>query len=111
MNHSRDGRSSRRTRDTDSMFPPPFNGGVSSNKAFPSEGDNRGICTAVIGSMTQAMRARDALGEAAIRATVVKVSSSATHNGCAYGVEFPCVQQANVRDVLRSAGITVRGIQ
>ena len=93
-----------RERDRQDIFPPSF----TENRSSHSRG---GVCTAIVGSMTQAMRARDALGEAAIRATVVKVSSSATHNGCAYGVEFPCVQQANVRDVLRSASITVRGIQ
>ena len=67
-----------------------------------------GSCTAVIGSMTQAMRAQALLSEAAIRAGITKVSSSRTHNGCAYGVEFPCTQRANVRAVLERAGIRVR---
>ena len=68
----------------------------------------RGICTAVIGSMTQAMKAQSLLAEAAIRATGTKISSSRTHNGCAYGVDFPCTQTANVRTVLSKAGIRVR---
>lgn len=110
MNHSRDGRSSRRTRDTDSMFPPPFNGGVSSNKAFPSEGDNRGICTAVIGSMTQAMQAQDILAGAAIRSRVVKASSASTRTGCAYGVEVACRQMGQVERILSGSGIRVRQV-
>ena len=67
-----------------------------------------GSCTAVIGSMTQAMRAQSLLGEAAIRTSVVKVSSAKTTGGCAYGVDFPCTQLANVRAVLTNGGIRVR---
>ncbi len=69
---------------------------------------DHGSCTAVIGSMTQAMKAQSALSEAAIRATVVKVSSTRTHNGCAYGVDFPCTRSGNVQTVLTQAGVKVR---
>lgn len=113
MNHSRVGR----TRDTDSVFPPPFGGGVSSDRT-PYEAENdresgqrgRGICTAVIGSMTQAMQAEEILAEAAIHAQMVKVSSASTHTGCVYGVEVACRQIGNVRDVLRRAGIRIRQV-
>lgn len=67
-----------------------------------------GICTAVIGSMTQAMKAQTLLSEAAIRCSITKISSAETHNGCAYGVDFPCLQSANVRMVLERGGIRVR---
>ncbi|MBQ9150801.1 MAG: DUF3343 domain-containing protein [Clostridia bacterium] len=67
-----------------------------------------GTCTAVIGSMTQAMKAQTALAEAAIRANISKISSSKTHNGCAYGVDFPCTQSGNVQMVLERAGVKVR---
>jgi hypothetical protein len=67
-----------------------------------------GTCTAVIGSMTQAMKAQSVLSEAAIRSTLTKISSSRTHNGCAYGVDFPCTQSGNVRTVLERAGVRVR---
>lgn len=67
-----------------------------------------GICTAVIGSMTQAMKAQSVLSEAAIRTGITKISSSQTHNGCAYGVDFPCTQSGNVKTVLNRAGIKVR---
>ena len=66
------------------------------------------VCTAVVGSMTLAMKAQAALSEAAIRSGIAKISSSDTHNGCAYGVDFPCTQSANVRMVLSHAGIRVR---
>ena len=68
----------------------------------------RGSCTAVIGSMTGAMRAQSILAEAAIRAVVVKVSSSKSTGGCAYGVDFPCTQSGNVGMILDRAGIRVR---
>lgn len=67
-----------------------------------------GLCTAVVGSMTQAMRAQTVLSEAAIRATLTKISSAKTHNGCAYGVDFPCTQSGHVRMILEGAGIRVR---
>ena len=68
----------------------------------------RGSCTAVIGSMTQAMRAQSLLAEAAIRSTVVKVSSAKSTGGCAYGVDFPCTQMSNAQTVLTRTGIRVR---
>ena len=74
--------------------------------AYPS--GSAGLCTAVVGSMTQAMRAQTVLSEAAIRSTLTKISSAKTHNGCAYGVDFPCAQSGNVRAVLERAGIRVR---
>lgn len=67
-----------------------------------------GTCTAVIGSMTQAMKAQSVLAEAAIRGSISKISSAETHNGCAYGVDFACTQSGNVQAVLSRAGIRVR---
>lgn len=81
---------------------------VSPNDYTPQPPQRQGTCTAVIGSMTQAMRAQTVLGEAAIHATLTKISSSQAHNGCAYGVDFSCVQSGNVRAVLERAGIRVR---
>lgn len=73
-----------------------------------SSAEPYGSCTAVIGSMTGALRAQALLAEAAIRASVVKISSAKTTGGCAYGVEFSCTQGAIVRTVLEQAGIRVR---
>ncbi len=68
----------------------------------------RGVCTAVIGSMTLAMKAQSVLAEAAIRSSITKISSGVTHNGCAYGVDFSCTQSRNVTTVLSRAGVRVR---
>lgn len=64
-------------------------------------------CTAVIGSLTTAMKAQRALTSSAIRATVVKLDSSVTNRGCAYGLEYDCNQDANVRAVMNSQDIKV----
>ncbi len=76
----------------------------------PSRGGeiSTGLCTAVIGSMTQAMKAQTILAEAAIRASLTKISSSKATGGCAYGVDFPCAQSGNVRIILEQAGVRVR---
>lgn len=67
-----------------------------------------GGCSAVIGSMTGAMRAQDTLSDAAIRSSVTKFSSGETGGGCAYGITFPCSQLREVRDALDRARIKVR---
>lgn len=69
----------------------------------------RGECSAVIGSMTQAMKAQKVLERASIPARVEKADSSVTRKGCAYAVVYGCVQEANVRAILQRAGIPVRG--
>ena len=77
----------------------------------PSRSDSlypTGTCTAVIGSMTNAMKAQTILAEAAIRVHISKISSSKATGGCAYGVDFPCTQSGNVKTVLDRAGIRVR---
>lgn len=65
-------------------------------------------CFAVMGSMTQTMRAQKVLSNAAIRAEVVKADSAHTRRGCAYALSYPCVQDGNVRTILLSAGIRAR---
>lgn len=64
-------------------------------------------CTAVVGSLTIAMKAQKALSAAAIPATVVKLDSSVTKRGCAYGLEYSCNQDGNVHAVMNSSGIKV----
>ena len=65
-------------------------------------------CFAVLGSMTQTMRAQKELANAAIRTEVVKADSAHTHRGCAYALSYPCSQENNVKTVLFGAGIRVR---
>lgn len=62
---------------------------------------------ALIGSATYAARARQALAAAAIRAEVIKRSSTRTH-GCIYGVRFASTHRSGAAVVLRNAGIVVR---
>lgn len=79
-------------------------------QAMPAEQVFRypGTCTAVFGSMTQTLKAQNALAAASLRTAVTKVSSARTHGGCAYGLTFPCMQTENVREVLSAAGIRPR---
>ena len=65
-------------------------------------------CLAVIGSMTQAIRAQRVLAAAAIRAEVVKADEGDSRRGCAYALSYPCAQGANVRAVLKRGGVRVR---
>lgn len=65
-------------------------------------------CLAVMGSMTQVLRAQKVLSGAAVRAEVVKADSAHTRRGCAYALSYPCSQENNVRTILSGAGIRVR---
>lgn len=65
-------------------------------------------CMAILGSMTQAMRAQRVLANAAIVSRVFKVDASQSRRGCAFGVEYSCLQQGNVQTVLENAGVRVR---
>ena len=67
-----------------------------------------GGCTAYIGSTTLAMKAQRALATQAITSSVVKVNSSKTRRGCAYGVSFDCSQQSNVKAILLRENIPVK---
>lgn len=73
-----------------------------------SEIEKRYECIAVIGSMTQAMRAQRALANAAVRAEVIKADSAVTGRGCAYAVSYSCLQSDHVKMILKDAGIRVR---
>lgn len=64
-------------------------------------------CTAVIGSMTIALKAQKILHASSIRSTVVKLDSSATQRGCAYGLEFDCNQYSNIRYLLEKSHVNV----
>ncbi len=64
-------------------------------------------CTAVIGSMTNSFKAQKALAAASIHSMVVKLDSAYTNKGCAYGLEYDCIQNANIRKIFSSYGIKV----
>lgn len=65
-------------------------------------------CTAYIGTNTLAMKAQHALASEAIVSSVIKVNSSKTHKGCAYGIIFDRSQAGNVKFILAREGITVK---
>ena len=67
-----------------------------------------GVCTAVMGSMTNALQAQKALANAALYVSVTKVSSSSSTNGCSYGISYSCVTEQQIRAVLSNAGLTVK---
>ncbi len=67
-----------------------------------------GICTATFETLTMATKAQHTLAAAAIRSEIVKPDSSYSGRGCAWGIEFSCAQERNVRTVLESARIPVK---
>lgn len=70
--------------------------------------DHQNGCVAVIGSVTQAMRAQKVLASAAIRTELIKVGGSANPRGCAYALSYGCSQDGNVKNILLRAGIRIR---
>ncbi len=65
-------------------------------------------CIAAFHSMTQALGAQRALSRAAIRASIVRLDARQTAHGCAYGLEYSCVQEKNVKTVLKQSGISAK---
>ncbi len=57
----------------------------------------------IIGSITYTMKAKNALHDIGIRATVKKLK--ARDRGCSYGIEFPSGQLLAVASTLRSLNI------
>ncbi|MBE6556770.1 MAG: hypothetical protein E7664_03375 [Ruminococcaceae bacterium] len=68
---------------------------------------NNGTVFVAIGSLTQAMRAQEALSRAAIPSTVKK-SASARGHGCVHGVQISALQENNAMQVLYAHKIHVR---
>ena len=66
-------------------------------------------CVAPVGSVTQAVHARDALAREGVPATVVRNDPATTRHGCDYAISYPCERERTVRAALRSAGIRWRG--
>ena len=65
-------------------------------------------CSAIMGTLTNAQKAQQALISAAIPAGVTKSEPSATGRGCIWSVNFSCNQAENVKTVLASSGIKVK---
>ena len=69
---------------------------------------NMSSCIAAMNSMTAALSAQRALSAAAIRSSIVRLDAKQTKSGCAYGLEFPCVQLRNVKIILDAGQIPVK---
>ena len=63
------------------------------------------ICSADIGSVTEAMKAQRVLATAAIPSEIIKNDRNPRGRGCIFGIEFSCSQKNNVRAVLDAARI------
>ena len=64
-------------------------------------------CTAAIGSLTLAMKAKAVLDDGGILGRIVKLDPSATRRGCAYGIEYSCADHKAVRSAFNTAKISV----
>lgn len=73
-----------------------------------SNAQNSAGCSAVMGSMTSAMKAQRLLSKHALRSNVIKISPSTQNKGCIYGIEFDCAQSVRIRNVLQESGIDVK---
>ena len=67
--------------------------------------DQREECVAVIGSLTQTMRAQSVLSSASVRTRLIKADSAKTGKGCAYALSYSCAYEDRLRSVLYNAGI------
>ena len=76
-------------------------------KIYSSQG-NTARCTASIGSVTVAMKAKRALAASGITCDVIKVSTGGGARGCVYGIEYPCAISGNVRSILAGMGLQSR---
>lgn len=60
-------------------------------------------CILEIGSITQALKAQDALAFAYIPSKIIKARAS--RNGCIYAITFPCPEENRVREIISGVGI------
>ena len=63
------------------------------------------MCAIALKSMTYAIKAKKALNDSFINAEIIKLEPNMTKKGCAYGVQFDCVNYKPVQDALRKASI------
>ncbi len=64
--------------------------------------------TAAMASLTYAMKSQRILSASGLHSDIVKLDSSRTRRGCAYGLRFDREQSDRVRRVLKEGGVTVR---
>ncbi len=59
------------------------------------------MCAIALKSMTHALKAKKALDDFYIDSEIIKLEPNMTKKGCAYGVQFNCVNLNSVYDALR----------
>ncbi|MFA6948421.1 MAG: putative Se/S carrier-like protein [Eubacteriales bacterium] len=64
------------------------------------------LCTISQSSITYAVKARDALADAALPSRIVKLDPSRTRRGCAYGLEIDCRMVNSAVGILDRRGIS-----
>lgn len=67
-------------------------------------------CCAVIGSVTYALKGQRLLASYNIMSKVIKVRSAGASGGCAYGIEFECMNTDTVASLLRRGDVQYRDI-
>ena len=63
------------------------------------------ICIATIPSMNICIKAQKALAENMIFCKIISIDPKLTKRGCAYGIEFSCSDERNVKSILRRSEI------
>ena len=62
-------------------------------------------CRFIIGSVTQAMKAKRILSAHSIATEVAKFGNTQNNTGCTYGIYFRCEHQRNVTSLLQKDNI------
>ena len=65
-----------------------------------------GVCSAIIGSSTLAIKAQKTLTREGIQSSVNK---STTASGCVYTINFSCLLRETAEEALKSQGIRIKG--
>ena len=63
------------------------------------------ICIATIPSINICIKAQKALADNKIFCKIISIDPKLTKRGCAYGIEFSCSEEKNVKSILRRVGI------
>lgn len=80
----------------------PLKGGVTMRNRM----NQRQECRLTVGTLTDAMRAQSLLSASAIRSEIVGADGvRERREGCGYALTFSCLQEGQVRRILREAGL------
>ena len=66
------------------------------------------LCSAAIGSVSEALAAQRILAASAIPTEVIKYERAPSGRGCIYGISFGCAWENNVRAALGAAKIDAK---